>query len=189
MKRVILIILLIIPLFVFAKEEVTFNKCIDGDTFKVKMNNEIVTVRLLAVDTPEIKHDKVEAEYYGEEAKDYTCDLLKNAKKIELEYDSKSDKFDKYDRALAWVYVDNYLLNDILVRNGYAEVAYVYSDYKYVDLLKEHESLAKIEKLGIWNDKVIDEDVDNILIWSSIFTAILLSLLAILKNKLKNISK
>ena len=50
------------------------------------------------------------------------------------------------------------------------------------------ESLAKIEKLGIWNDN-IDDDVDNILIWSSIFTAILLSLFSILKNKLKNIFK
>ena len=188
MKRVILIILLMFPLFVFAKEEVKFDKCIDGDTFKAKINDEIITVRLLAVDTPEIKHDKVEAEYYGEEAKDYTCNLLKNSKKIELEYDLKSDKFDKYGRTLAWVYVDNYLLNDILVRNGYGEVAYVYDNYKYVDLLKEHESLAKIEKLGIWNDNV-DDDVDNILIWSSIFTAILLSLFAILKNKLKNIFK
>ena len=163
MKRVILIIILMFPLFVFAKEEVKFDKCIDGDTFKAKINDEIITVRLLAVDTPEIKHDKVE-------------------------YDLKSDKFDKYGRTLAWVYVDNYLLNDILVRNGYGEVAYVYDNYKYVDLLKEHESLAKIEKLGIWNDN-IDDDVDNILIWSSIFTAILLSLFAILKNKLKNIFK
>ena len=79
MKRVILIIILMFPLFVFAKEEVKFDKCIDGDTFKAKINDEIITVRLLAVDTPEIKHDKVEAEYYGEEAKDYTCNLLKNA--------------------------------------------------------------------------------------------------------------
>lgn len=187
MKKVILIILLMYPFFVFAKTDVVkYDKCIDGDTIKVKRNGEIITVRLLAINSPELENSNKESEYYAKEASDYTCNLIKNAKEIKLEYDEKSDEKDKYDRVLAWVYVDNYLLNDTLVRNGYAKVAYVYDNYKYVDLLKEHESIAKKERLGIWKE---DIDSENVLIWTSVFVAILLALLSILNKKLKNNSK
>ena len=36
----------------------------------------------------------------------YRRQIVKNAKKIEIEYDSNSDKTDKYDRLLVWVFVD-----------------------------------------------------------------------------------
>lgn len=149
--------IMLFPFFVYAKEEVTFSKCVDGDTIKVKVKNKEATVRMLAVDTPESVHPKKEVEYYGKDASDYTCNLITNAKKIELEYDSNSDKYDKYERLLAWVFVDDYLLQDKLVRNGYAEVAYLYGNYKYTDLLKDHEVLAKQERIGIWDDDAREE--------------------------------
>ena len=149
--------IMLFPFFVYAKEEVTFSKCVDGDTIKVKVKNKEATVRMLAVDTPESVHPKKKVEYYGKEASDYTCNLITNAKKIELEYDSNSDKYDKYERLLAWVFVDDYLLQDKLVRNGYAEVAYLYDNYKYTDLLKDREVLAKQEHIGIWNDDAREE--------------------------------
>ena len=149
--------IMLFPFFVYAKEEVTFSKCVDGDTIKVKVKNKETTVRMLAVDTPESVHPKKEVEYYGKDASDYTCNLITNAKKIELEYDSNSDKYDKYERLLAWVFVDDYLLQDKLVRNGYAEVAYLYGNYKYTDLLKDHEVLAKQERIGIWDDDAREE--------------------------------
>lgn len=149
--------IMLFPFFVYAKEEVTFSKCVDGDTIKVKVKNKEATVRMLAVDTPESVHPKKKVEYYGKEASDFTCNLITNAKKIELEYDSNSDKYDKYERLLAWVFVDDYLLQDKLVRNGYAEVAYLYGNYKYIDLLKDHEVLAKQERIGIWDDDAREE--------------------------------
>lgn len=157
MKKLALFMIMLFPFFVYAKEEVTFSKCVDGDTIKVKVKNKEATVRMLAVDTPESVHPKKKVEYYGKEASDYTCNLITNAKKIELEYDSNSDKYDKYERLLAWVFVDDYLLQDKLVRNGYAEVAYLYDNYKYTDLLKDHEVLAKQEHIGIWNDDAREE--------------------------------
>jgi micrococcal nuclease len=148
MKRVVLILLLIFPLFVSAKEEVKYSKCVDGDTIKVIRNKEEITVRLLAIDTPENTKEK---EYYGKEASNYTCESIKNAKKIELEYDPKSDKFDKYDRLLAWVFIDNKLLQEELVEKGYAKVAYLYNDYKYSNILKEKQELASAQSIGIWD--------------------------------------
>ena len=154
MKKFILFIMLFMfSCNVYAKEEVKFSKCVDGDTIKVLIKNKEYTVRMLAIDTPESVHPKKREEYYGKESSDYTCDKVKNANKLELEYDDKSDKKDKYDRILAYVFVDDYLLEDLLVTNGYAEVAYLYDDYKYADLLKDKESVAKSKRIGIWNEE------------------------------------
>ena len=83
-----------------SKEKVTFSKCVDGDTIKVNIDGEINIVRMLAIDTPESVHPTKGVEYYGEEASNYTCNLVTNAKKIELEYDKNSDKKDKYNTFL-----------------------------------------------------------------------------------------
>lgn len=149
--------------FVSAKERVTFSKCVDGDTFKVEVNGNIKTVRMLAVDTPESVHPTKGVEFYGKEASNFTCEMVTNAKNLKLEYDDNSDKEDKYDRLLAWVWVDDVLLQDELIKNGYAEVAYLYDDYKYTSLLEDHQRQAEISKIGIWNEEDRKEfDSENI---------------------------
>lgn len=158
MKKIV-IILLIFNLFiynVYASEdrvEVTYSACVDGDTIKVNIDGVKTTVRFLAVDTPETVHPTKGVEPYGKEASEYTCDKIKNAKKIELEYDPNSDKTDKYQRALAWVYVDDSLLQNELVSLGYAKVAYLYGDYLYTDMLEDTEKEAADNKLGIWSSE------------------------------------
>lgn len=160
-------ILFIIFIFVFssnlvnAKEKVTFSKCVDGDTIKVLIDDKENTVRMLAIDTPESVHPTKGVEYYGKEASLYTCNLVSNANKIELEYDNNSDKKDKYDRILAWVWVDNILLQDELIKGGYAEVAYLYDDYKYTDTLKDNQAVAEASKIGIWNEEARKEFDSN----------------------------
>lgn len=154
MKKYIIIVISIFFIgidLVYAKENVKYSDCVDGDTIKVLLNNEEKTVRLLAVDTPESVKPNNEVEYYGKESSEYTCNLIKSAKKIQLEYDPKSDKVDKYDRLLAWVYVDGKLLQELLVSNGYAKVAYLYNDYKYTNSLMEYQELAQSKNIGIWN--------------------------------------
>lgn len=145
----------------YALDEVKLSKCVDGDTIKVKKDDKEYTVRMLAIDTPESVHPKKKVEYYGKEASEYTCNIVSNAKKIELEYDSGSDKTDKYDRLLAWVIVDGELLQDKLVSLGYAKVAYLYGDYKYTSLLEEHQELASARNLGIWNQQEKDKFDNN----------------------------
>ena len=82
-KLIFVFIIFILPIAnVYANEEVTFSKCVDGDTFKVILNEEEYTVRMLAVDTPETVHPTKGVEYYGKEASNYTCDKLTNAKKL-----------------------------------------------------------------------------------------------------------
>jgi len=138
---------------IYAKETVKFSDCVDGDTIKILVDNEIKTVRMLAVDTPESVHPTKGVEYYGKEASEYTCQKVKNAKKIEIEYDDDSDKTDKYDRLLVWVFTDGSLLQKDLVENGYAKVAYLYGDYKYTNELETIQEKASAKSIGIWNEE------------------------------------
>lgn len=153
MKKSILLILLSLTFItnVNAKKiRVELDKCIDGDTISIKSGEIYTKVRFLAIDAPEI--DKNEP--YSLEAKEYLCNLIKNGKNLYLEYDNKSDKVDKYDRTLAWVWIDDTLLQTELVKNGYAKVAYLYDDYKYASDLKKIEEYAKDNKLNIWSEYV-----------------------------------
>lgn len=146
--------LLVIPGVTYAneKKEVEFKSCIDGDTARFIMDKEEIKVRFLAIDTPETNHPKKGEEPYGKEAKEYTCNRITNSSKIELEFDDNSDKKDKYNRYLAWVYVDDSLLEEELVQNGLAKVTYLYGDYSYTDKLKETEEEAKENKVGMYSD-------------------------------------
>jgi len=163
MKKVFGIILFFMCItFVSAKDnkfEVKFSECVDGDTAKFIYKEDELTARFLAVDTPETVHPTKGEEPFGKEASEYTCNNLKNADEIVLEYDEDSDKKDKYDRYLVWVFVDGELLQKKLVSKGYASVAYLYGDYKYTDILEEAEQTAEDNKLGIWsNDAKIEEE-------------------------------
>lgn len=156
----IIIIFLVNLNFCFAQETVTFDSCVDGDTIKVNISGKKYTVRLLAIDTPESVHPTKEVEYYGKEASEYTCNKVANAKKITLEYDDNSDKQDKYNRLLAWVFVDDILLQEELVELGYAKVAYLYGDYKYTNILYQKQEIASLNKIGIW-DTTAEEEYEN----------------------------
>lgn len=154
----------------------SLNKCVDGDTAWFNVDNEVIKTRFLAIDTPESTN---QIEPYGKEASEYTCNALKNAKTIELEYDENSDKLDKYDRHLVWVFVDNNLLQKSLVENGLAEVKYLYGNYKYTDILKESEEIAKEKNLNIWST-VEDNNYDK---YVSILIIVIILIIYIFNSK------
>ena len=133
--------------------KVDLDRCVDGDTAWFIVNEEVVKVRFLGIDTPEIKHNDKEAYYYGGDAKEFTCTKLKDAKEIYLEFDNNSDKYDKYKRLLAWVFVDDKNLSELLVENGYALVRYIYHDYYYVKDLCRAQDRAYKKNIGIWKEK------------------------------------
>ena len=180
-KLIILIsIMFLLPNIVKANErvEVKFKSCVDGDTANFIMNNKTIKVRFLAINTPEIKHGNNDAEYYGNEAADYTCSKLKKANKIELEFDDGSDKKDKYDRYLAWIFLDDKLLQKDLIKGGYAEIKYINGDYTYTKELEKVEKEAKEKEIGIWKDDRFD--LRNFILNLSIYYKILITLLIII---------
>ena len=135
------------------KIEVELVGTVDGDTAKFKMNGEQITVRFLGINTKETVDPEIGEEAWGKEASNFTKEKLENATKIELEFDSAADEKDKYNRYLAWIWVDDKLLQNSLVESGLAENYMLKNNYKYAGILQESEENAKNNKLGIWSDE------------------------------------
>lgn len=133
------------------KIEVEYYLNVDGDTAKFKLNNEIIKVRFLGIDAPETPQSPKGEGCLWEEASNFTKEKLENAEKIEIEYDEHALKNDKYDRILAWVWVDDNLLQEELIYNGLAKTYMLQDNYKYANILKQAENHAKNNNLGIWS--------------------------------------
>lgn len=118
---------------------------IDGDTVILDDNQH---VRLIGVDTPEIKSERRRrSDYYAEEAKDFTRRMVEG-KEVRLE--NGDEEFDKYGRRLAYIYLpDGTFLNREIVRLGYGE-AIRYFPYKYKKEFLGLENEARAAKLGVW---------------------------------------
>lgn len=135
--------------------QVVLTKCVDGDTAHFEINGVDETVRFLAIDTPELEVKGKSPEPYANEAANYTCKALKEATSIKLEYEE--EKYDKYDRRLAWVFVDDELLQEKIVEEGFAKVRYLYDDYKYTKVVEDAEKIAQQEKKGVWSIENINK--------------------------------
>jgi micrococcal nuclease len=117
----------------------------DGDTIKLDNGEK---VRYLGIDTPEMNYDKPPAERLADEAKRFNSDLV-YGKKVRLEFDIV--KRDKYNRLLAYVYVNNVLVNAKLIEAGLAKVYIIPPNVKYADDFLDIQRTAKEAKRGIWN--------------------------------------
>lgn len=144
------------------KIKVELVETVDGDTAKFKMNGEQITVRFLGINTKETVDPEIGEEAWGKEASNFTKEKLENATKIELEFDNQADEKDQYKRYLAWIWVDDELLQNSLVQNGLAATYMLQNNYKYAGMLQESEELAKNSKIGIWSDETSDtQDNEN----------------------------
>ncbi|MDF2534358.1 MAG: putative nuclease precursor [Bacillales bacterium] len=137
-----------------AKAKVT--RVIDGDTIETDLNGVKTQFRLLLVDTPETKKPGTPIQPFGPEASEFIKKLLLN-KEVGLEIQSG---LDKYNRGLAYVYIDGKSVQEQLILNGFARVAYVYiKNAPHLIEYQKDEQLAKNEKIGIWSiDGYVQED-------------------------------
>lgn len=122
---------------------------IDGDTIKVKYNGNIEKIRYLLVDTPETNHQTLGKQPYGEEAKVRNKELL-NSGDVTIEFDV-GNRFDDYDRMLAYIYVDGVSVQETLLEEGLARVAYVFPpNTRYLDMFENASEFAKDAQIGVW---------------------------------------
>jgi endonuclease YncB( thermonuclease family) len=121
---------------------------VDGDTLHVLINNKIETVRLVLVDTPETKHPTKPIEPFGPEASKFMKDLLEG-KTVKLEKDVSAT--DRYGRLLKYVWLNDQMVNEILLEKGLARVAVFPPDVKYVEAFRAVQKQAQEAKAGIWS--------------------------------------
>ncbi|MEM0325182.1 MAG: thermonuclease family protein [Candidatus Aenigmatarchaeota archaeon] len=114
---------------------------IDGDTF-VDKNGE--RVRLIGINTPEI------GERCYEEAKARLKELIEK-KYVKLVYDVK--RKDRYNRTLAYVFVNDLNVNLIMIKEGYAVVYPDRLNTRFLNEFYSAEKYAKENKIGcLWKD-------------------------------------
>lgn len=128
------------------REKVLVTRVVDGDTIVIDSGEK---VRLILVNTPESVHsDESRNTEFGIIASKYTTKMLLN-KTVYLETDV-SDK-DQYGRLLRYVYLeDGTFFNELLVREGYAQMVTFPPDVKYKDIIYAAETYARENNKGLW---------------------------------------
>lgn len=116
---------------------------IDGDTLQLENGDR---VRLIGVDTPEFTDSGPQP--FAVEATEFARRTVLR-KSVRLQFDR--ERFDKYRRVLAFVYVGDVLLNEELARAGLASVLtkFGYSTRMKKRLLKA-QAEAQSAQVGLW---------------------------------------
>ena len=128
---------------------VTLTKTVDGDTIKVMYKGKEETVRYLLIDTPESKKPNTCVQPFAESAFNRNKQLV-NSGNLTIEFE-KSER-DKYDRLLAYVFVNGISVQETLLKEGYARVAYIYEPpYKFLSQYEKAEDAARDNNLNIWS--------------------------------------
>ena len=107
--------------------------------------NLISQVRLIGLDAPDLRQLP-----WGEDAKQLLEGLIGGANQaVNLEFDLEAK--DKFNRTLAYVWKDKLLLNEEVVKQGYALFVARSPNHKYDRRLERAQQWARIMGKGIWN--------------------------------------
>ncbi|MDD5746378.1 MAG: thermonuclease family protein [Candidatus Omnitrophica bacterium] len=163
----------------YSYDDILVSRVIDGDTVQLE-NGE--RVRLLGIDTPEIYQSRESEEkarsrgtdveairVLGKQAAVFTKQLLEG-KRVRLTFDV--DKKDKYDRLLAYVFIDQppavdavmadgyYFIYDgtktalfcnaTIIKSGYGHPMAIPPNLMYADILRALHREAREHKRGLW---------------------------------------
>jgi len=129
-------------------------RVVDGDTVVVEVAGRAERVRLVGIDTPETKHPRKPVQCYGPEASAFAKRALDHHR-VWLSFDSQGDRRDKYDRLLAYIWLDLdgdpevELFNEELVKQGYARV-YPFFPFDYLERFRRDEEEARAARRGLW---------------------------------------
>lgn len=128
------------------------SRVVDGDTVLVSGITASLDgpVRLIGVDTPEIAHDGMSAECWGDNARDFTNELV--GRTVWLTFDDECT--DRFDRLLAYVWVGpgpQDLWERQLLRRGHGTLLVVSPNDAHESTLAQDEYVARTEDAGLWS--------------------------------------
>jgi len=133
-------------------------RVVDGDTLIVRKDDAAhpaarsergVRLRLLGIDCPESVKPNHPVEPWGPEAAEFTTQFV-SGQAIRLQFDRR--RIDRYDRYLAYVFVNEQMLNEELVRDGLAHVSTFPGDSESMARrLHGAEKEARLHSRGIWS--------------------------------------
>ncbi|OJV95155.1 MAG: hypothetical protein BGO39_24385 [Chloroflexi bacterium 54-19] len=129
---------------------------VDGDTIDVAtLSSGNMRIRLIGMDTPETKDPNRPVMCFGQEATNKTVELL-NQSNNEVYLEKDVSETDRYGRFLRYVWITEpdgklYMLNEELVRWGFAQAATYPPDVKYQSRFVSLTSEARNANRGLWS--------------------------------------
>jgi micrococcal nuclease len=145
-------------------DAVTVARVVDGDTVEVRYaGGREETVRLVGVDTPEVRGGTDPGEFegvpdtdagraclatYGDRASAYAERRL-DGRRVRLVSDPETDRRGSFGRLLAYVVVDGEQFNYALVREGYARL--YDTEFRERARYADAERAAREAKRGLWS--------------------------------------
>jgi micrococcal nuclease len=118
-------------------------RVIDGDTVELEDGRKI---RYLGVDTPETQ-GVTTPDCYGPEAKAFNV-MLVTGQPVRFEYDEECE--DHFNRTLAYVFLGDRMVNEVLLERGLAKKLIISPNKKYEEQLTEVERQAEAARAGLW---------------------------------------
>ncbi len=122
------------------------SRVVDGDTFYCRDSRK---VRLIGIDSPEGQQRP-----FGARARQALLEMLPPGTAIRLERDVTTT--DRYGRLLAYAWVGSLLVNEAMVRGGWAVLYTVPPNVKYADRFRRAQNEARAEGTGLWSQRGFD---------------------------------
>jgi len=147
------------------QESVSVLRVLDGETLKIDRNGQKELIKLIGLDVPKSKmHSKAERDAIqsrqdflpmtsmGIEAMKYLKRLVKSGDSVVIEFDVETR--DKEGMLLGYVYLsDGRMLNEEVLRAGYAYLATSAPNVKYQGRLLQARADAWKNGRGVWKKK------------------------------------
>jgi len=152
---------LLLILTLYADETATVVDVVDGDTLMVEYNSKKESINLLGIDAPEsVMNKKAEIDsrtageslltitFKGIDAKRFVERIVKKGDIVVMAFDVQVR--DQEGKLQGYVYLsDGRMLNEEIVRAGYAKVAIAPPNIKYQERFVEAYKEAKIYRRGL----------------------------------------
>jgi micrococcal nuclease len=145
----LVVLALALPAVAQSTLEGTVTRIVDGDTIHVRVGGHLEKVRYIGVNTPEVHHPRKGEEPGGRAAAAVNRDLV-DGRRVRLELDTQSR--DRYGRLLAYVWVDDTMINAELVRRGFAQVMTIPPNVRHQSLFLKLQREAREAGRGLWAD-------------------------------------
>lgn len=127
----------------------TVHRVVDGDTIVVAQGEELTTVRLLNVDTPETKDPDEPVQCLGPEATAFLTERLPAGTEVKLEFDK--ERTDRYGRTLAGVFVGDELINAAIARAGLGVPVLFKPNGRFLGEVEAAAAEAEREGVGLYD--------------------------------------
>ncbi|MCS7093151.1 MAG: thermonuclease family protein, partial [Patescibacteria group bacterium] len=129
------------------------HRVVDGDTFEIRINDQIKKVRVIGINAPELSDYRKRVRCFAEEALKKAKELL-SGRRVRLEIDPTQGDLDKFKRLLRFVFLeDGSDYGFLMIKEGFAyEYTYLFP-HRHQDQYRQAQKKAQEERKGLWSEE------------------------------------